>query len=347
MTESEFIRLIRRSSTEEIIQKIEGLSSSEIQSLSDIELHELIDANQNVEHNIRRSFIMGLEKLFGSGTEEMLDYTKFLFSKIHQERLIERASSNEQLVELIERTKVKKLPDLFDKDAQIKDEFEKRAKDNPVQFIEKLAQHPDFNGFTMHEHYLDTLLGFPGISEIENLNEFLPPDGISYVPTHFDDAYKFLKELNLQEDDIFYDLGSGPNRIPIMAKLFTNVGKAIGIEVQQNLVEIGNRVAEKHGLKNVELIHSNVLDHDFTDGTVFYMYFPFTGATEQEVLRRLKEDVDHEIKIVATGTTVAELDSLCEDGWLERMRFKTLDPRHIGYYSNKPGLEKRKREKLK
>jgi hypothetical protein len=98
------------------------------------------------------------------------------------------------------------------------------------------------------------------------------------------------------------------------AALTTPVKKAVGIELIPERVQHCNEIAEKHKIKNAEFRSGHVLDHDFSDGTVFFLFNPFYNPTLFKVLDRL-ERLPHGFRIAAWGPCNDHLDRL---PWLKR-----------------------------
>ncbi len=121
------------------------------------------------------------------------------------------------------------------------------------------------------------------------------------VQTRYIILREALHSLDLTSDDVFYDLGSGYNRMPIYAGITTNATTK-GVEIVPQRVEGARRIVERIGLPNVELICANVLEHDFSDGTAFYMYTPFSEETRLQVFSRLQDIAgDHPIRVTFNG----------------------------------------------
>jgi len=59
------------------------------------------------------------------------------------------------------------------------------------------------------------------------------------------------------------------------------------VEYGQSYVESARRNGERFALRNLEFIHADVRDVDLSDGTVFYLYFPFWGEVAHAVARML------------------------------------------------------------
>ena len=61
-----------------------------------------------------------------------------------------------------------------------------------------------------------------------------------------------------------------------------------GIQLLADKVNHSNLLRDRSVLPNAEFIQSHVLETDFTDGDVFYMYYPFAHQTLDGVLKQLK-----------------------------------------------------------
>ena len=97
-----------------------------------------------------------------------------------------------------------------------------------------------------------------------------------------------INELPFTDADCFYDLGSGLGCVPILVSLLTDT-HAVGIEYEPTYVHYARCSAQKLGMVNVEFRNMDVLDADFSDGTIFFMYTPFTGSILRNVLNRLHD----------------------------------------------------------
>lgn len=74
-------------------------------------------------------------------------------------------------------------------------------------------------------------------------------------------------------EDIVYDLGSGDGRIPIAAVRDFDAKEAVGIEVDQSLIEQASADAAKAGVSNrVKFRRADIYETDFGDATVVTMY---------------------------------------------------------------------------
>ncbi len=66
---------------------------------------------------------------------------------------------------------------------------------------------------------------------------------------------------NIKENSIVLDLGTGTGIMPILLSGKTNLRKAIGIEIQENVAEMARRSVELNNLQNkIEIICENILN---------------------------------------------------------------------------------------
>ena len=90
---------------------------------------------------------------------------------------------------------------------------------------------------------------------------------VPYMPSNIKNVRSVFKEMGLNSEDIFYDLGCGDGRIISLAVNEFNVKKAVGIEIRPNLIDPA--VYEKN---NIEIRIEDLNGSDFTDATVIYTY---------------------------------------------------------------------------
>ena len=123
---------------------------------------------------------------------------------------------------------------------------------------------------------------------------------VPFLPTNpdlFDIIFSIAK---LGKEDVFYDLGCGDGRIVIEAARRTDVKKAVGIEIDERLVEIARKNAEKSGVSDrVEIIHGDFFTTPISEATVVYMYLT------RRVNELLKPKLSSELRI---GARIITLD---------------------------------------
>jgi SAM-dependent methyltransferase len=114
------------------------------------------------------------------------------------------------------------------------------------------------------------------------------PEMVPYQPTPARVTLDLVAKARLSAYDVFYDLGSGLGQVVILVNLFTRV-RAKGIEYEPAYCAYARRCASNLDLSGLEFINGDAREADFSEGTVFYLYTPFTGEMLQIVLRRLKD----------------------------------------------------------
>jgi hypothetical protein len=129
---------------------------------------------------------------------------------------------------------------------------------------------------------IEELLGIAG----EPPSSASPGDDlIGYHASGLAPIVRMLIDVPVVADDVVIDLGSGLGKVVILARLLTGA-TARGIEIQPALVHRANVAAARLGV-DVHFAQGDVRDADLDDGTVFFLYLPFTGPVLADVMRRL------------------------------------------------------------
>lgn len=85
-----------------------------------------------------------------------------------------------------------------------------------------------------------------------------------------------LEALELDREDVFYDLGAGVGKVVLLAAATTDVARAIGVELarsrcdQAELAFAAARRAGLSGVRRAAMIHADLLRVDMADATVAY-----------------------------------------------------------------------------
>lgn len=154
---------------------------------------------------------------------------------------------------------------------------------------------------------LELLLSVPMFDRDAWIDELLgleepPPDGpelprgaVPYLPCGAEEILAMVREAPLEPEDELVDLGSGMGRVAILAHLLSGA-RARGVEIQEPLVRSARARCAALALAAVSFVHGNAADSDL-DGSIFFLYVPFSGETLARVLRRL-EEISHRRPIV-------------------------------------------------
>jgi hypothetical protein len=97
-----------------------------------------------------------------------------------------------------------------------------------------------------------------------------------FVPSEMDDVRRMLKIVELRDDDVVIDLGSGDGRIVMEAARMNRKLRGRGVEIDEKLVVKSTAAAKEAGLaERVQFVHQNAFDADLKDATVITMWlFP-------------------------------------------------------------------------
>ncbi len=112
-----------------------------------------------------------------------------------------------------------------------------------------------------------------------------------------------LSEVPVVPGDVFIDLGSGLGKVVLLAALLTGA-EARGVEVQAALVDRAREAASRVGVEARFHVGDarDPLGAPLDDGTVFFLYTPFTGPALAAVVERLRVIAErHAIVVCALG----------------------------------------------
>ena len=162
--------------------------------------------------------------------------------------------------------------------------------------------------------YLDELVS--GILQFENPDTVaeLAAEMVFYQPTPARHVFDLIDRIALTERDVLVDLGSGLGHVPLLAAICTNA-RCIGIELELAYVDCARRSAKTLNLPRVTFIQQDARATDFSIGTVFFLYTPFTGTIMRTVLDALRvEAARRAIRVCAFGPCTP---TIAGEPWLE------------------------------
>jgi hypothetical protein len=182
------------------------------------------------------------------------------------------------------------------------------------------------------EDYLDVFVnGLLGIDHVPEETIYPKPEMIGYVPTPARAVFTLLSRANLHEHDVFYDLGAGLGRVSLLAGLLTPA-RAKGIEIEPAYCHFAQQRAQRLNLSQVSFINQDAGEADYTDGTFFFMYTPFTGRLLQQVLDKLdREAQTRPITLAAYGPCTVHVE---RQSWLQPTFRQTFHPDPLVLFSS-------------
>ncbi|RZI42193.1 class I SAM-dependent methyltransferase [Herbaspirillum sp. HC18] len=120
------------------------------------------------------------------------------------------------------------------------------------------------------------MLAYLGQNPDAICREFLrcfPDDKVQkiYGETFFSTLETIGKAVGVSERDVIYDLGCGRGRAVFWFNAMYKC-RAIGVEINPAFVIQARMIAKKASMANAEFILANMLDIDYDDATVIYLY---------------------------------------------------------------------------
>jgi hypothetical protein len=156
------------------------------------------------------------------------------------------------------------------------------------------------------------------------------PHAVGYHASGVAAVVRMLLEVPLVAGDVLVDLGAGLGKVMLLARLLTGAA-AQGVELQPALVLRAREAAARMGLCDVTYVAGDARVADLSDGTVFYLYAPFTGPVLAQVVNRLRSIASRQAIVVCT----LGVDLEREAPWLVR---RPLDAFWLAIYdSAEPG----------
>ena len=142
------------------------------------------------------------------------------------------------------------------------------------------------------------------------------PDMVFLQPTPARVILKLVEQADITGDDVFYDLGSGLGQVAILVGLLSGA-RAKGVEFEPAYCDYARQCARRLNLSHVEFVNLDARDVDYSDGTIFFMYTPFTGSLLQQVLERLRgESRERIIRVCTYGPCTSQVS---DQTWLRRV----------------------------
>jgi hypothetical protein len=129
-----------------------------------------------------------------------------------------------------------------------------------------------------------------------DISEISKEHSEEYKPTRIRHFRLLIKGLELPEESVFVDMGSGKGRVLLMASM-NNFKRVTGVEISSRLCEIAinNTMKFEKKLKrpiHIEVVNEDVLQYKIkNDENVFYFYKPFDNFVMETILERIKKSI--------------------------------------------------------
>ena len=105
------------------------------------------------------------------------------------------------------------------------------------------------------------------------------PDSLApYVPSPLNIVREMLTLASAGPGDIVYDLGCGDGRVLFTAVEEFNVSRAIGYDLDQEMVEgVEKKIRDKGMVGRIVAIQANFMEVDMTEATIITLYLTTSG----------------------------------------------------------------------
>lgn len=188
-----------------------------------------------------------------------------------------------------------------------------RGRSALLSWLPQLGTSPasEREGYDFLDEVIAGVLAFeePETTSIQPTTEM-----VFYQPTPARHIFDLLERTALTDEDVLIDIGSGLGHVPILTSLWTGA-RSIGVELEPAYVACARRVVESLNLKRVSFIEGDGRVMDYSSGTVFYLYTPFTGTMLRSTLELLRrEATTRDIRLCTFGPCTP---TIAREAWLD------------------------------
>jgi 2-polyprenyl-3-methyl-5-hydroxy-6-metoxy-1,4-benzoquinol methylase len=173
-------------------------------------------------------------------------------------------------------------------DARLFERLRPQIRNNFRELVDRYVPRNRLATDDIHYDLLDTFVNgllLPRPIPIET--EANDPEMVPYQQTPSRYVFDMVDREHITANDVFVDIGSGLGQVAILVNLLTGASVR-GIEVDAKLCDYAATTARELGLTNVRFENVDARAASYDEGTVFFMYKPFTGSILAEVMKRLR-----------------------------------------------------------
>ncbi len=186
----------------------------------------------------------------------------------------------------------------------------------------------DLTGYDCLDVFVDGLLC---IDRAPEETKAIKPGMIGYQATPARAIVTLIEQAHLSADDVFYDLGSGLGRVVLLVGLLS-AAQARGIEFEPAYCAYAQQRADSLQLSRARFHNIDAREADYADGTVFFLYTPFTGPILQDVLMRLRDEArSRRITVATYGSCTRDV---AQQSWLQPIGQQTLHDRNLVLFTS-------------
>lgn len=107
---------------------------------------------------------------------------------------------------------------------------------------------------------------------------------------------QMLKQVQLDENDVFVDIGCGQGRVLSYLLMKKYKCKLIGIELDTEVADFAKERLKDY--PEIEIINGNALEYLPPDATVFYLFNPFNKEVFREFIFKIEREFNHKVTVI-------------------------------------------------
>ncbi len=118
---------------------------------------------------------------------------------------------------------------------------------------------------------------------------------LTYGEVKFESFKKILAAVSPKKGEVFYDLGSGTGKAVILASLFGDFSKIVGVEILKDLVKTAKQILKEYKKllkkylpekleQKIEFINENFLNLDLSEADIVFAH---STCFDDETMKRL------------------------------------------------------------
>lgn len=173
-----------------------------------------------------------------------------------------------------------------------------------------------------------------------NINSRNIERGVRYGPALARPFRKIMDIIDLPEESVFIDFGSGKGKVILLASEY-NFKRIVGIEFAHELCEDAKTnisiYEKKKGVNaNFEVLESDAVEYKFKDDeNVIFFYNPFDGVILSKVLENLAESLKrNNRKLWIIYQSPAQSDIMEKEDYLKKYGDYIISGMEIKVYTN-------------
>ena len=149
---------------------------------------------------------------------------------------------------------------------------------------------------SLNDCFLDDVLGLPLLGDqqerLEGQRSLYTEDGrlerVVYQGTPYNLIREGINWVQPTASDVVYDLGCGYGRVCLYGALNTEA-QWRGVELASSRLAVARNVQEQFAIANVAFREGNAVEENMEDGTIFYLFNPFSDQTLADVMEKLRD----------------------------------------------------------